>query len=137
MKREAVVAVLASEFLSWGSKPKKERREKKYSKKERKTEKKLSQLLVSERKKTEVGDEDGEEVKKNPEEIWPYFFGILLNAFPNQPPMSESAKIICNTKRSTDKQSESVNVRPKRMASTRLATENPRTCPGPEDRSIT
>jgi len=39
--------------------------------------------------KTEVGDEDGEGVKKNPEETWPYFFGILFHSFPNQHPVSE------------------------------------------------
>jgi len=38
--------------------------------------------------------------------------------------------------RSSDKQSESVNVPPKRMANTRLASEDPRTCPGPGDRRV-
>jgi len=38
--------------------------------------------------------------------------------------------------RGLDKQSENVTVWPKRMASTQLATSDPRTCPGPEDRSI-
>jgi len=33
---------------------------------------------------------------------------------------------------SSNEQSESVHVRPKRMASTRLATYDPRTCPGPD-----
>jgi len=33
--------------------------------------------------KTEVEAEDGEVVKKNPEQIWPYLFGILFNSFPN------------------------------------------------------
>jgi len=35
------------------------------------------------KEKTEVGDEDEEGVQNNPEEIWPYFFGILFNSFPN------------------------------------------------------
>jgi len=40
------------------------------------------QLLVW-KKKFEVGDEDGEGVKKNPGQICRYMFGILLNSFPN------------------------------------------------------
>jgi hypothetical protein len=38
---------------------------------------------MGKKEKTEDGDEDVEGVKKNPEEIWPYFFGILFNSFPN------------------------------------------------------
>jgi len=33
--------------------------------------------------KTEGGDKDGEGVKKNPEQMCPYLFGILFNSFPN------------------------------------------------------
>jgi len=33
--------------------------------------------------KTKVGDELGEGVIKNPEQICPYLFGILFNSFPN------------------------------------------------------
>jgi len=37
----------------------------------------------TEERKKEVEDEDGEGIKKNPEQICPYLFGILLNSFPN------------------------------------------------------
>jgi len=32
---------------------------------------------------TEVGTEDGEGVKNNPTQIWPYLCGILFISFPN------------------------------------------------------
>jgi len=38
---------------------------------------------MGKKEQIEVGDEDGERVKKNPEQICPYLFGILLNSFPN------------------------------------------------------
>jgi len=77
--------------------------------------------------KTEVGAEVGEGIKKNPEQIWPYLFGILFNSFkvPQLAPDTQTLrllKLIYNTKRSSDKQSESVNVWPKRVVSTRLIT---------------
>jgi len=67
-------------FLSWVSKPKKVRNKKKSIK-----EKAIffSTISMGKEGKTEVGDEDGERVEKNPEQICPYFFGILFNSFPN------------------------------------------------------
>jgi len=58
------------------------------NKKERKTSQKRKKNVFlnywcGKKEKTEVGDEDGEGVKTNPEEIWSYFFRILLNSFPN------------------------------------------------------
>jgi len=95
---------------------------------------------MGKKQKTEVGDEDGEGVQKNPERICPYFFGIL-ELLPQLAPHTRTSrllKMICNSKRSSDKQSESVTVRlNKRMASTWKDTEDPRTCPGPDVRSIT
>ena len=38
---------------------------------------------------TEVGAEVGEGVKKNPTQIWPYLCEILLNSFPNEPPIRD------------------------------------------------
>jgi len=35
--------------------------------------------------KTEVGAEVGKGVKKNPEQIWQYLFGILLTPSPTSP----------------------------------------------------
>jgi len=42
-----------------------------------------STISTGKKEKTEVGDEDGEGVKKNPEQICPYFSGVLFNSFPN------------------------------------------------------
>jgi len=36
-----------------------------------------STISMGKQDKTEVGDEDGEGVKKNPKQICPYLFGIL------------------------------------------------------------
>ena len=66
-------------FLSWVSKPKKEKNMP--WKKERK--KNIFLTYMGKNGKTEVGDEDGEGVKNNPEERWPYFFGIIFNSFPH------------------------------------------------------
>jgi len=66
--------------------------------------------------KTEVGIEVGEGVKKNPTKVSPYLCGILFNSFPNftsDTRLLLLLKMIYRTKRSWDKQSESVNVRPK------------------------
>jgi len=38
---------------------------------------------MGEKGKTDVGDEDGRGVNKNPEQICAYLFWILLNSFPN------------------------------------------------------
>jgi len=38
---------------------------------------------MEKKEKIEIGDEDGEGVKKNLKQICPYFFGILFNSFPN------------------------------------------------------
>jgi len=38
---------------------------------------------MGKKEKTEVGDEDGEGFKKNPERICPYLFGTLFNSFPS------------------------------------------------------
>jgi hypothetical protein len=38
---------------------------------------------MGKKNKPEVGDEDGEGVKKNLEQICPFLFGILFNSFPN------------------------------------------------------
>ena len=42
-----------------------------------------STISIRKKQKTEVGAEVGEGVKKNPEKIWPYLFGILFNSLPN------------------------------------------------------
>jgi len=59
-----------------------ENRTKNPRKKER-MKKNFSTISMGKKRKTEVGDADGEGVKNNPEEIWPYFFGIIFNSFPN------------------------------------------------------
>jgi len=38
---------------------------------------------MGKKEKTEVAAEVGEGVNKNPEQIWPYLFGILFKSFPN------------------------------------------------------
>jgi len=45
----------------------------------------FSSLNISKGKKekTKVGAEVGEGVKKKPEQIWPYLFGILFDSFPH------------------------------------------------------
>jgi len=58
-----------------------ERQGKKHPKKERKTV--SSTISMGKKGKPEVGDEDGKVFRKNPEEMWPYFFRILFNSFPN------------------------------------------------------
>jgi len=37
-----------------------------------------STIIVGKKRKTEVGAEVAEGVKKNPEQIWPYLFGLLF-----------------------------------------------------------
>jgi len=43
----------------------------------------LLTISTGKKGKTEIGAEVGAEVTKNPEQIWPYLFGILFNSFPN------------------------------------------------------
>jgi hypothetical protein len=67
--------------------------------------------------KTVVGAEVREGVQKNPQQIWPYLFGILVNSWglPQLAPAMRTLrllKMIYNTKRKWDKQSERVDVRP-------------------------
>jgi len=42
-----------------------------------------STISTEKKEKIEVGAEVGEGVKKNPEQKWPYLFGILFNSLPN------------------------------------------------------
>ena len=42
-----------------------------------------STISTGKKEKTEVEAEVGEGVLKNPQQIWPYLFGILFNSFPN------------------------------------------------------
>ena len=96
---------------------------------------------MGKKEKTEVGDEDGrgEGIKKNPEQICPYLFWDSFELLPQLAAHTRTSgrlEMICNTARSSDKQSESVNFRPKQMASTRSTTWDTRTCPGPKDQSI-
>jgi len=71
----------------------------------------------------------GKELKRIPNK---FCLGFFLISSPTSPRYTNltSTKLIYNTKRSSDKQNESVNVRPKRMANTRLTTWDPRNCPG-------
>jgi len=76
-----------------------------------------STISMGKKGKTEVGAEDGEGVKKNPVQICPYLFGILKygHILPQPTPHAQTSrllKMIFNTKRSSDKQSKSVTVRP-------------------------
>ena len=61
--------------------------------------------------------------------VWDSFW-LLSQLVPNSRPL-RLLKMMYNTRRSWDKQSESVNIRPKRMASTVTGLMNPRNCPGP------
>ena len=70
---------------------------------------------MGKKEKTEVGTEVGKGVKKNPTQIWPYLYGIFFKSFSNFTPDTRPLrllKMIYNTKRNWDKQSDSVNVRP-------------------------
>jgi len=42
-----------------------------------------STISIGKKETFEVGAEVGVRVKKNPEQIWSYFFGILFNSFSN------------------------------------------------------
>jgi len=66
-----------------GFETQKRKKGKKHPKKERNKLKKSSTISTGKKGKTEVGDEDGEGIKKNPEQICPYLFWILFNSFPN------------------------------------------------------
>ena len=59
------------------------------------------------------GAEVGDGVRNSPKQIWLYLIRILLNSFPTSSRYANfTFTQIYNTKRSSDKQSESVNVRP-------------------------
>ena len=77
-----------------------------------------STINMGKKEKSEVGTEVGEGIKKtrNPTHIWPYLpvSGILFKSFLNFTPDTRPLrllKMIYNTKRSWDKQSEGVNIR--------------------------
>jgi len=74
-------------FLGFRNPKKKER--KKTSQERKKEIKKFSTISTGKKGKTEVGDEDGERVQKNPEEIWICFHissGFFLTPSPTSPP---------------------------------------------------
>jgi len=61
-----------------------ERKKERKTSQERKKERKIfsSTISMGKKGKTEDGDEDGEGVKKNHEQMCPYFFRILFDFFP-------------------------------------------------------
>jgi len=80
---------------------------------------------MGKKEETGVGTEVGEGVQNNPTQILPYLCGILFNSFPYFTPDTQPLrllKMMYNTKRSWNRQSESVNVRPNWMANTQLNT---------------
>jgi len=92
------------------------------------------QLLVWERKKKlKLGLKLGNEVKRIPNKYGHICSGFFLNPSPTSPRYVNltSSKMIYNTLRSSDKQIENVNARPKWIVHTRLNMQDPKNCHGP------